>query len=238
MKKFGLLSLLSLIFISTAYGQRIEYSIHFNSGLFNFNGQSNLSSFISNSPNPPGSYVDPPYGNKTTWTYDFAAQVQRITKSKLIYGVQLGYELVQNHVKIGDMRSDFNSVIIPATGHSTVKLSFLDLYPSIGYRLSIRPLDIDLSLGPDIGFNIISREKAIARLKPLTGTGPEITVDRRIHNPGTDFGLRTSLTLYYGHLGLSAGYSYGLHNYYYSSYHRYEKFYPRFFRFGIVFRIK
>ena len=238
MKKLSLLSLISLLFITTAYGQSTEYSIHFNSGLFKFNGQSHLSSFVSNAPNPPGSYVDPPFGNKTTWTYDFAAQVQRITKRKLVYGVQLGYELVQNQVKIGDVRSDFNNVITQATGHSTVKMGFIDLYPNVGKRFMIIPFDLDFRIGPDIGFNTISREKAIARLKPLTGTSPEITVDRRIHNPGIDFGLRTTLTLYYRHLGLSADYSYGLHNYYYSSYHRYEKFYSRFFRFGVVFRIK
>jgi hypothetical protein len=235
MRKLGLL-LLQFIFISTAYGQSIEYSIHLNSGLFSFGGESATenSLIIVSDVASEGNYTNNPYGTNKALSYGLSAQFQRITDYKLIFGLQTGYELLRSHVKIDDVAGEFPDPTSSASGKTTFKNGFITLYPHIGRRFIFNDLDVDLSVGPELGFNVFSREKGEA----TTNNNIVIKTDRERSDPGTDFRLRSSLTFYYKNVGISTGYSYGLKNYSSGLVGANRERFSRFIRFGLTYRIK
>jgi len=227
--------LLLLPFIPNAYGQYTEYSIHINSALFAFSGNSNASSsFVDDYPSPPGNYISNPYGNNFTPSYGIDAQIQRVNRVKMVIGFQFGYELLRSHVKIDAVISDYDNSISPAIGGATLKMGFFNLYPYIGHRLTTHSLKIDLSIGPYLGFNVSNKEKSTIKLKTATGSCCTLSLDHKIRNPGTDFGLRPTMTIYYGHWGISTSFSYGFHNHRKSSERAYGKHFSRFITLGLV----
>ncbi|MDZ7658259.1 hypothetical protein [Fodinibius sp.] len=104
MRKLGVL-LLPFIFFSTAYGQSTEFSVHFNSGLSSFGGESATESsfIIASDVSSEGNYTNNPYGTKKKLSYGFSAQFQRITRHELILGLQTGYEVLRSQVRIDDV---------------------------------------------------------------------------------------------------------------------------------------
>ncbi len=236
MRKLGLL-LLPFIFISTAFGQSTEFSVHLNSGLFSFGGESATANsiIIVSDVASQGNYTNNPYGTNKTLSYGLSAQLQRITNNKLILGLQSGYELLRSEVRIDDVSGEFPDPPSSASGQTTFKNGFISLYPNIGQRFNFKNLDIDLTIGPELGFNVVSREKGEA----TTNNDIVIETDRERNGFDTDYRLRSSLTIYYKKWGISTGYSYGLSNYssdLVGANNREQ--YSRFLRFGVTYRIK
>lgn len=235
MNKIGLL-LLPFIFISTAYGQNTEFSVQLNSGLFSFGGESatESSSIIVSDVASEGNYTNNPYGTNKALSYGLSAQFQRITSYKLIFGLQSGYEVLRSQVKIDDVSGEFPDPPSSASGQTIFKNGFISLYPNIGQRFNFNDLDIDLTIGPELGFNVVSREKGEA----TTNNDIVIETDRERNHPDTDYRLRSSLAIYYKHWGISTGYSYGLSNYSSDLVGANREHFSRFIRFGITYKIK
>lgn len=235
MRKLGLL-LLPFIFISTAFGQSTEFSVHLNSGLFSFGGESATANsiIIVSDVASQGNYTNNPYGTNKTLSYGLSAQFQRITNYKLIFGLQSGYEVLRSQVKIDDVSGEFPDPPSSASGQTIFKNGFISLYPNIGQRFNFKNLDIDLTIGPELGFNVVSREKGEA----TTNNDIVIETDRERNGLDTDYRLRSSLTIYYKKWGISTSYSYGLSNYSSDLVGANKEQYSRFLRFGVTYRIK
>jgi hypothetical protein len=235
MRKLILL-LLSLFIISTANGQHSEFSFHLNSGLFSFAGKSATaySTIVVNDAGSEGHYTNNPYGSQKTFSYGLTAQFKRITKYKLIYGLEAGYELLRSRVNIDNVAGDFPNPPSSTSGETIFKNGFVVIHPTIGGRLNFSNLNIDLTIGPELGFNVVCREKG----KATTNNNIILKTDRKRNHPGTDFRLRSSLIVYYQNWGISTGYSYGLRNYSNNIVGGNRERFSRFIRFGVTYRIK
>lgn len=233
MKRLSLF-LLAFVLVTSAYGQSTEYSVHLNSGLFSFGGSSSVrSSFINVSDvSTVGNYTNNPYGSGMALSYGLAAQVQRVTSSHAIFGIQMGYELLKSSESITSVY-EYSPTPIPAHGQTTLNNRLIDIYPNVGHRFAIDGLGIDLTAGPEVGFDLSSWEKG-----KVTADNATITTYRKLEHPGLDFRLRSSLTVYYNNWGISAGYSYGLRNYAPAMIGaKRGQNYARLIRFGIVYKI-
>lgn len=235
MKKIGLF-VLSYIFLSTAYGQTTEFSIHLNSGLSSFGGESATknSIIIVSDLSTVDNYTNNPYGTKKRLAYGLTAQIQRIGSTGLIFGLQSGYEVLRSRVDINDISGEFSNPPTAVSGQTTFKNGFIMVYPYLGKRFNYNGLHIDLTAGPELGFNVISREKGEA----TTNDDIVIKTDRERNPADTDFRLRSSLTVYYKNWGLSTGYSYGIRNYSGALVGANRERFTRFIRFGITYRVK
>lgn len=235
MKKIGLF-ILPFIFLTTAYGQTTEFSVHFNSGLSSFGGESAAenSIIIVSDLSTVGNYTNNPYGKKKMLAYGLSAQIQRISSSSLIFGLQSGYEVLRSQVSINDVAGEFINPPTDVSGQTTFKNGFITVYPNLGRRFNFNDLNIDLTAGPELGFNVSSRERGEA----ITNNDIVIKTDRERNHADTDFRLRSSLTVYYKNWGLSTGYSYGISNYSGELVGANRERFSRFIRFGITYRVK
>ena len=87
MKK-SLLITLSLLFILTAHGQKNEYSLSLNSGLFSFGGNYAVNTtFINLAASPYSSgYTNNPYGTKNGIAIGLSGNFKHLTKQNFIFG--------------------------------------------------------------------------------------------------------------------------------------------------------
>jgi hypothetical protein len=232
MRKLALL-FIQIIFISSAYGQNTEYSLHLNSGFFSFGGSSTTSNTImierrfSND-----AYTNNPFGRNYAVSYGLSGQIQRVTKGKFIIGFQSGFEAMRSSVNITDV-ADYSGNLIPASGNTVFKHSFINIYPNLGYRFNVQGLNLDLTIGPEVGVILNSKEIGDAQLSD--GTTVKTNYDR--HKPENDYRIRSSLTIHYKNWGFSTGYSYGLSNYMSGYVGGVNKATSRFIRLGIEYRI-
>lgn len=236
MKKFGFLILLSLFIIQCATAQNTEYSVHLNSGLFSFGGESATKSsiIIVSDIGSIDNYTNNPYGTESAFSYGMAAQIRRITGHKLLLGLQAGYEMLRSKVHINGVSGEYSVTPEVVDGHTVLSHGFMTLYPHLGKRFTFTKVEADLVIGPEFGFNTVTREKGEANL----GNNTTVETDTERNSPGTDIRITPSLTVYYNNWGISAGYSYGLHNYSADLIGGNRERYSRFFRFGITYRIK
>ncbi|HLR25525.1 MAG TPA: hypothetical protein VK112_06630 [Fodinibius sp.] len=235
MRALGLL-LLSVFLVSTADGQSTEYSALLNSGLFSFGGKSatQSSAIIVSDVSTADNYTNNPYGSNKALSYGLALRIQRVTSGQGILGIQLGYEVLRSKVHINQIFTNNPASPFEASGQTVLKHRVINIYPAFGYRSGFQGLDIDLTAGPEFGFNLSSREVGEATLND----GSEIKTDTERQDPGTDIRLRSSVTIYYGNWGVSGGYSYGLRNYSRGLTGGDRKRFSRFIRWGITYRIK
>ena len=235
MKKFVFL-VFSFLLISNAFAQRTEYSIHLHSGFFSFGGESAAShSFIIVSDVATiDNYTNNPYGKEPTPSYGLAGQINHITKQNLIFGIQSGYEVLRSRVDINGISGEFMVAPEVTSGNTVLSHGFINLYPHVGKKFIFDEIEADLAIGPEFGFNTFSREKGEANLDNDT----TVQTDTERNDPGTDIRIRPQLTLLFQNWGISAGYSYGLHNYSANLTGGNRKRYSRFIRFGISYVIK
>ncbi|MCX6257180.1 MAG: hypothetical protein NTW49_04680 [Bacteroidia bacterium] len=233
-----LLLLFALISIEQlCQAQKLEYSVHISSGLFFFDGNfstNNSAMFVNYPPN----YTNDPYGKKSGISYSFSTQLQKITKKNMIIGLQAGYESLTSKVLINYISGMHDIVYGKVTGQTYLNNHFINFFPYLGHRLFIKSINIDINAGTDISFITKSREEGKAMIDIYQFKSNMIR-----EHPNIDFRLRSCLTGYYKHVGLSLGYSYGLTNYAPNitspvpdikfNY----KAYARLYRFGISYRI-
>lgn len=193
------LIILFLCLISySVFAQKTELTLHINSGFF---------SFASNQEqkyNSPEDFNVNPYGSKSAVSYGLGAQIQKITESELIVGIQTGYESLASKVSFNDLVID--GATFTTHGKVVLRTNFIGLYPFFGNRFFIRKIPFDLSLGPDLGFGLGSKETTKTK-------NPKTVTSAKHSYPGLDLRLRISLTAFYKEFGLNTGYSFGGTNY-------------------------
>jgi hypothetical protein len=211
-------------FAAKVSGQTNEVSLQINSGLFSFGGPSAASSTNAYF----GGYVKTlvffnPYGRKSGFSYGFAIQAQRITKSSIIFGLQTSYESLSSRVKFEN-----------TNGYGKLTYGFLNFHPFFGKRIVlVSGINSDLTVGTDLGICLNSKESAIF-------TNPEHVISGNSSSSrmkDLDIRPRIEFTNYYKNIGLSIGYSFGLTNYISGSSGSNQQVYSRMIRIGITYRL-
>jgi len=190
---------------SVSYAQKTEVSLALNSGLFYFSGSGagNTSFFNYNATNNIG-YVNNPWGTDATISYGLSGEVKYLTKSGFLVNADLGIELLRNRKDLlpQDGTSNFN-------GESYLTQTFLNLYPSLGYRLNSNQVSIDLLLGMDLAYSLNAKEKVNVN----SSTGLAFSTDRKRETIDFDIRPRPQIGINYKNYGLYIGYSVGTKNY-------------------------
>lgn len=209
----NLFLILFLLFIqSIAFTQKTEYRLAFNSGLFSFTGKSTESvSFINYAAHMNTSYTNNPYGSNNGPCYGVSGILERLTRSRFVFGVDLGYERLSSKIGINSVSvySGNATQAYDASGETFIHYDFINLQPFTGYRFVTKSINLDLTAGMDFGFCVAANEKGNA--KASNGTTYETSVDRKTID--TDIRPRLQLAAYYKRLGIYVGYAWGLNNY-------------------------
>lgn len=222
--------------IISAFGQSTELSIHLNSGLSSFGGESaGESTFININENPSiDNYTNNPYGKKMGLSYGLAAQVQRVTENKSILGLQAGFEMLRSKIDIERIEGYFDLRIHTAEGQTVLQNTFANIYPNFGHRFMFKSVALDLTAGPEIAFFLNSKEKGEA----TEIGGNVVTTDYERNHPTADVRGRFALTAKYQQFGISLGYSYGLTNYTRNMEGGDRENFARLIRFGFAYTLK
>jgi hypothetical protein len=243
MKK-TLLIIVAFLFISNIFGQKTEYGVSFNSGLFSYGGgipvkTTSIYSFVPSH----GGGASNPYGSLNGPSYGFSGFIQKVSKTNHIIGVDLGYEDLRSKVLINQTLDATLSYveIAPyytyqnATGKAFLSTHFINLFPYIGHRYHLKHASIDLKGGFDLGYILDARVKGNA----TTDAGVVYSVNGPPKTMSLDFRPRIQVSANYHKLGVYAGYAYGLANYPGSYYSNTRKgCYSRLIRFGLSYKIK
>lgn len=232
MKQFLLLFCFAEFF-NFSDAQKTELLLNFNSGLFSFGGKSptSISEIIENSYFPDKGYTNNPYGTKPELSFGFSWGVQRVSRKKNIFGASIGYETLKSKVDINTI--SYNGINRSASGRTTLTSNFIYLYPYYGHRFFYKKLHLDFTAGLDIAFCTDSKENGSA----TDSNDNTVTAYSQREQPNPDVRLRAQLSLYYNHLGIYTGYSYGVTNFTPSMTGVGEENYARLFRFGIIYLI-
>lgn len=207
-----LLTLSLTALLSPALAQQTEFRGALTSSLFSFTGPSaQASTFINYSDVQQRGYTNNPYGSRAGLGYGLALNVQRVTRQHLLFGFEVGSELLRSKIALNSIAgaTSVGSYTYGATGHTYLNNTFLNFSPFLGYRIPARSLNFDLSAGFDLAYCLKAEEKGTAT--DFQGTTYETSVDRR--NTSFDFRPRLQLAASYQSFGLFAGYSIGQVNY-------------------------
>jgi hypothetical protein len=224
------------------YAQKVELSVVANTGLFNFSGASSTTNtYIGN-----GFIVtDNPYGSQKTFSYEVALQAQYVGKCGFIVGLQTGYDILRSKTEINEQVSYIFATPSPSyamyqgpptfTGATYLQDKSINLSPYLGYRFSLKNIQLDILPGADIGLNINSYDKGNATNEY---GGTVYTTDLKRPKEPTDIRLKMGTVLYFKRLGINASYAYGLTDYNKNmtgdgTYNTKS----RFIRFGVSYRI-
>lgn len=230
--KYTLVFLLAIALIPfTLQAQDLQIHANLNSGLYSFHGRGTTAVSRINGT----TYTNNPYGTKGGLSYGLSLDVKKITKSKFIYGADLGYEMLRSKVKldytdvIGDIASSF-------AGRTYLNTSFINLFPFLGGRLNAGGQAFDLVAGMDIGYVLRAREDGDAKSTDNAQFHIETSRDRKELN--TDFRPRIQLSTSFDRVGGYIGYSYGLKSYLGGMIGSSTEAYSRMLRFGLSYRLK
>jgi len=236
MKKL-ILTLTAVFFLTITYGQKTEYRISFNSGLFSFVGQSAVStSFINFSDQTNSGYTNNPYGSKSGFCYGLSGNIKRVSKRDLIFGLDLGYEVLRSKVSINQISgfTGTSAYEYDASGQTILNSNFININPFLGYRISAKQVNFDITGGFDIGYNLNIEEKGNATA--INGIKYETSRDRKTIK--WDIRPRIQVSADYKKFGLYLGYSIGLSNYMRGYIGGTFEASSRIFRFGMTYQIK
>lgn len=231
-----------LLFFVHTFGQKTEFRVALNSGLFSFVGPSakgTTAIYYYTQTNTSNSNLA--FGAKKALSYGLSLNIKRLTKTNILLGVDLGYEVLRSKASIdkvyeydGTTANEYN-----ATGQIFSDYSFLNLNPFIGYRFYLKYFSVDLTGGFDVGYCL----SAMANGNATATNGKKYTtLDRERKSVSFDFRPRVQLSANYKKLGLYLGYSYGLINY--LMFTKVEinvdswRSLTRLIRFGITYKIK
>ncbi|WP_018477388.1 outer membrane beta-barrel protein [Pontibacter roseus] len=238
MKKLYLL-MLGLCCGSIAYGQKVETSVFLNSGLSRFGGESadKTTSVSIYSSGTPTYYNNNPYGSRFALTYGGGLQVQLVASKGFLLGTQVSFEQLRSRVEIDVVHGQWtwsSSTSHAADGASQMKANFVNLQPYLGWRvMGNDKLDVDLTMGTDVGLNQKMAEKGKATIQD----GTTFRADREYDKAGIDFRPRIGAAVYKGNLGASVSYAYGLTNYQGNLDGLNSKVYMRALRMGLHYRL-
>lgn len=184
-------SLFSLLLLSSlsVFAQHTEFYAGVNGGVLSFRGKSAInSSFIIRTTFGTGNYTNNIYSRKSGIGIGVDFGIQRVTKSKFIYGIATGLELLKHRVEINDVSG--MSGTVTAKGDINFHSRFINIKPAAGYRFPINKkilLDLTASLEIAVGLSYLD-EVGIAT---ITGSGEIVEVDNGRGEVPTD--VRTGL---------------------------------------------
>ncbi|MEO7983714.1 MAG: hypothetical protein ABI688_06510 [Bacteroidota bacterium] len=192
-------------------GQQTAFNLELNTGFLSFHGQSSVkTSFINQSdvtsvPN----YTNSIYGRDAGTGFGIGISVQRVTKSRIIFGLATGAELLKCKVEIDGVAGRGGGS--PANGSTTLTSKFINIRPLAGYRFKLnKKLTADIMANLEFAFCIATHEKGSATT-PLDAI---ITTDSDRENTGLDFRTGGQIKLNYSRYSFLAGYWRGHSNYY------------------------
>jgi len=241
MKK-TLLIIVAFLFIVNVFGQKTEYGVSFNSGLFSYGGGVPVKTTIYSFFAANGVGINNPYGSLNGLCYGFSGFIQRVSKTNHIIGVDFGYEDLRSKVLINHVYSELLTADFAghppyniATGKAFFSTHFINLFPYIGRRYNLKHASIDLKGGCDLGYILDAWVKG----NGTTDAGVRFSVNGPPKTMTLDFRPRLQVSANYHQLGIYVGYSFGLANYPGSYYSNTGKgCYSRLIRFGLSYKIK
>ena len=211
MKK-SLLTAFFLLLLFTVFGQKNEYGISLNSGLFSFGGKYPVKkTFINLAQSVYSSgYTNNPYGTQNGIGTGLSVNFKHITKGNCIAGVDFGFENMKSKVTIDQVYDSWNSLNYEnATGKTFLNYHFINLFPFVGHRLKFNELAIDVIGGIDMAYVLSADEKGDA----ISESGNHYTTAVERKTQSFDFRPRVQVSADYNKFGVYIGYSYGLVNY-------------------------
>jgi len=225
-------SFLLLYFISPA--QHTEFSAGVNAGFLSFRGSDAVSSsYIIQSDVGEGNYVNDPYSKKSGAGIGLDITVQRITKSKFIYGFSTGLEFLKHNVPVTSVEGIGGSYKV--AGKIAVNSKFINLSPTAGYRFLLSSkltLDIMAGINVAVGLGNFHETGSVT-----TSTDNVITVDKETAEVPTDLRLGGQTRLSYKNFSLIACYWAGQTNYYKGYIGGSPESYSNLFRLGLSYRL-
>lgn len=225
---------LTLASLLTVSAQSIEIRGQINSGFYAYRGASAKHTTNIND----AKYTNSPYGRKGAVSYGASFNIKRVTKNNFILGGDLGYEMLRSKVSLDFQDGLGGDIIWTFRGRTFLNNGFINIFPFIGKRIRISSQPVDITIGSDIGFLTNSKEKGKA-----TATQQENIVIKTSQNRdkhiNTDVRPRIQVSTDFKKVGVYAGYSYGISNYYKDFIGgKNNEVYSRMLRLGISYRLK
>jgi hypothetical protein len=230
-------SIILLLFFCTVsiFGQKNEFQISLDSGLFSYTGvsatdYSSLNVFSENNT----AKTNNPFGSKNGLCFGGSFNVKRVAKGNMIYGIGLGYQFLKSKVCIESVFDNTIALPTKVSGQTYLINTCFNVYPSIGKRVVVKKIPIDLVGGLNFDFILNTKEKGNAK----DSQGIEYSSNRSFNTIKFDFGPRIQLSTEYKKTGLYLGYSVGLLNYMSGYVGGENQVYSKMLRFGFTYRLK
>lgn len=234
-KKLPLLFTVLIAFASITTAQKNELYLNLNSGMFHYTGE-NRSYLIAETLEPfPAStgYVTP--GNKAGFGIEFSVTGQRVTKSRIIYAVDLAYQSLETRTgKFDVIVNPLSSFFAPSNMDASIRRQFLAISPMLGYRLIDKKFRLDLKAGVEFGVPVGGKQKFKS---VIIGNGQELNYEDKLKTKRPDNRIRFQLVGSYKRFALNAGYSVGITRYYPSEMEHKKEIFSRLLRLGVGFRL-
>ncbi|RYE00119.1 MAG: hypothetical protein EOP54_01350 [Sphingobacteriales bacterium] len=144
------------------FAQKTELGVQINSGLFSFHGdRTKRNTYVSYNDRDltigdSRSSGGIGFGGKNGLNMGFGFNLKHITPAKVFFAAEAGFDYSKSRISINKMYWDGEE---PAKGKANLRFATIYLVPTVGYRLPVRHINIDLGLGVDVSRLINSSEK-------------------------------------------------------------------------------
>lgn len=224
---------------NACFGQKNEFIISLNSGLFSFSGSAakSVSAINYDDKNNTG-YTNSPWGSQNGLCYGVSINTKRVTKKNMLLGVDLGFENLQSKISIDRINVSNNTggSQLSATGKTYLNSNFINLFPYLGYRFFIKKISFDLTGGVEEAMRLSAYDQGSA----VAENGKTYSIKRdKFYEIDFDFRPRVQLSSNFNKFGVYVGYSKGLRNYlngYDGS--GFVEGYASLIRFGVTYQLK
>ena len=218
---------------SYCFAQKTELRLNAYSGVFFFRGNGSTTYSTVHVSDDIGYFNPMPYGRKSSFSYAFEFQVQRVTKQKHLFGMGISFERLKSRAVVDSTSYTFVGYQ-QGSGHVTLANTFMTLNPYIGQRFIANKFTFDIMAGIDFAISTKVHEEA------KVTSDNDATYNKSKSNYPVDFRPRLQINASYNRIGILAGYSIGLRNLYSypNPFFSDKKAYSNFLRLGMSYRLK
>ncbi len=201
-----LLVILASISFSCACAQKSELRLVAGSGLFYFTGASATATTVLGY-----QHTYNPYGTGKGLCASLAINFRRISRSGFLFGLETGFELLRSKADIDLVYTNYHDSAVQyrASGSTALHNSFFNFSPYVGYRLPVKAVQADLSIGLDLAYCF--RVKEVVNASDEAGNDYHFSRDLTAGNG--DIRPRFQLSVAYRRYGVFGGYCFGIKNY-------------------------
>lgn len=221
--------------MSFSFGQKFEWFVNLNSGLFKYKNvnpgfQNQINIGLGNA------YTNDPYSDKSGFPIGLSVTVHKVNRQNMLFGIDLGIESLESKQEITKVYGPVYSNLRQAKGETYYRTPFVNLFSFLGYQLKQKTFNLNLKLGTDIAVSVWnSTDKGSVTIIPNDSL---VSINYKSHE-GVDFRLRCQADIAFKKVGGYIGYSYGLWNGHTSSGGSSSReIYTRYFRVGLFYKIK